>query len=96
MYRWSDMGLEYIAVLNRPCSMEIVRSMKVTVVERGENSQVSPMLLIVVWKRSHSSSSVVGLGSVSQIPNPSSMNRRRKESWSGLPGDRCWFSNMET
>ena len=35
MYRCSDIGLEYIAVLNRPCSMEIVRSMKITVVEGG-------------------------------------------------------------
>jgi hypothetical protein len=35
MHRCSDIGLEYIAVLNRPCSMEIVRSMKITVVERG-------------------------------------------------------------
>ena len=79
MHRCSDIGLEYIAVLNRPCSMEIVRSMKITVVERGVNSQVSPMLLISVLNCSHSISSVVGSGSVSQIPNPSSMNRRRKD-----------------
>ncbi len=79
MYRCSDIGLEYIAVLNWPCSMEIVRSMKITVVERGVNYQVSPMLLISVLNCSHSISSVVGLGSVSQIPNPSLMNRRRKD-----------------
>jgi len=79
MYRCSDIGLEYIAVLNRPCSMEIVRSMKITVVERGVNSQVSPMLLISVLNRSHSISSVVGSESVSQIPNPSSMNCFRKD-----------------
>ena len=53
MYRCSDIGLDYIVVLNWPCSMEIVRSMKITVVERGVNSQVSPMLLISVLNRSH-------------------------------------------
>ena len=35
MYRCSDIGLEYMALLNRPCSMEIVRSMKIMVVEGG-------------------------------------------------------------
>ena len=65
-------------MLNLPCSMEIVRSMKMAVVERSVNSQVRPMLLISVLNRSHSNSSVVGSGSVSQIPKPSSMNRRRK------------------
>ena len=48
MYRWSDISLEYIDVLNRPCLMEIVRSMKITMVERVVNSQVSPILLISV------------------------------------------------
>jgi hypothetical protein len=65
MYRCSDIGLEYIEVINWSCSMEIVRSMKIAVVERGVNSQVSPMLLISVLNCSHSNSSVVGLGSVS-------------------------------
>ena len=83
-------------MLNRPCSMEIVRSMKIKVVERGGNSQVSLMPLISVLNCTHSISSVVGSGSVSQIPNPSSMNCCRKERWCGLPGERCWFSNIET
>ncbi len=68
MYRWSDIGFEEIDVFNCPCSMEIVRSMKIAVVERSVNSQMRPMLLISVLNRSHSNSSVVGLGSVSQIP----------------------------
>ncbi len=69
-------------MLNHPCSMEIVRSMKMAVVERSVNSQVRPMLLISsALNRSHSNSSVAGSGSVSQIPKPSSMNRRRKERW---------------
>ena len=83
-------------MLNLPCSMEIVRSMKMAVVERSVNSQVRPMLLISVLNCSHSNSSVVGSGSVSQIPKPSSMNRRRKERWLGLPGSRCCFSKIDT
>jgi hypothetical protein len=83
-------------VLNRPCLMEIVRSMKMAVVERSVNSQVRPMLLISVLNRSHSNSSVVGSGSVSQIPNPFSMNCQRKERWLGLPGSRCCFLKIDT
>ena len=76
--------------------MNIVRSIKVVVVERVVNSQVSPMLLISFLKRSHSNSSVVGSGSVSQIPKPLSMNCLRKERWRGLPGGRCCSLKMET
>jgi len=65
-------------VLNLPCSMDIFRSMKMAVVEQSMNSQVRPMLLISVLNHSHSISSVVGSGSVSQISKPLSMNRRRK------------------
>ena len=75
--------------------MDIVRSIKVVVAERVVNSQVSPMLLISFLKRSHSNSSVVGTGSVRQIPSPLSMNRRRKESWRGVPGGRYCSSKME-
>ena len=81
---------------NWPFLIETVRSMKVAVVERSVNSQVRPMLSISVLKRSHSISSVVGFGSVSQIPNPSSMNRRRKERWRGFPDEMCCFSKMDT
>ena len=58
-------------------SMEIVRSIKMAVVERSVNSQERPMEVINVLKRVHSCSSINGSGSVSHIPTPSSMNRRR-------------------
>ena len=78
MYRWRDIGLEYIVVEKRPFTRDIVRSMEMAVVKQSVNSQVSPMLLIKVLKLFHSNSSVVGLGSVGHIPKPSSMNRQRK------------------
>ena len=62
-----------------PFLIVIVRSMKIAVVERSVNSQDRPMELISVVKQVHSSSSVDGSGSVSHIPMPSSMNRRRKK-----------------
>ena len=61
----------------RPFSMEIVRSIKMAVVDLSVNSQERPMELINVLKRVHSCSSINGSGSVSHIPTPSSMNRRR-------------------
>ena len=80
---------------NRPFLIETVRSMKVAVVERSVNFQVRPMMLISVLKRFHSISSVVGSGSVSHIPNPSSMNHRRKERWRGFPDEMCCFLKMD-
>ena len=74
---------------NRPFTREIVRSIKVAVVEHLVNSQVRPMLLISVLKHFHSNSSVVGSGSVSHITKPSSMNRRREEIWRGFPDGMC-------
>ena len=62
---------------NRPFSMEIVRSIKMAVVEWSVNSQERPMELIRVVKRVHSCLSVDGSGSVSHILRPSSINRRR-------------------
>ena len=61
----------------RPFSIEIFRSIKMVVVDRSVNSQVSPMELINLLKLVHSCSSINGSGSVIQIPMPSSMNRRR-------------------
>ena len=64
---------------NCPFLMEIVRSIKMSVVERSVKFQERNMELINVVKRVHSSSSVVVSGSVSHIPKPSSMNLLRKE-----------------
>ena len=61
----------------RPFSMDIVRSIKMVVVDLSVNSQERPMEFINALKLVHSCSSIDGSGSVSQIPKPSSMNRRR-------------------
>ena len=81
---------------NRPFLMEIVRSIKMAVVESLLNSQERPMELISVVKRVHSCSSVDGSGSVSHIPKPSSINCPRKERWRGFPGEMCLASNRDT
>jgi hypothetical protein len=70
--------------------------MKMAVVKRYVNSQVSPMLLINVLKLFHSNSSIVGSGSVSHISNPSLMNRQRKERWRGGFYNMCFASKIET
>ena len=80
----------------RPFLMVIVRSMKMALVERSVNSQDRPIELISFLKRVHSSSSVVGSGSMSHMPTPSSMNRRRKKRWRGFPGEMCSASNRDT
>jgi hypothetical protein len=80
----------------RPFEIDILRSMKMAVVKRSVNSQVSPMLLINVLKLFHSNSSIFGSGSVSHIPNPSLMNRQRKERWRGGFDNMCFASKIAT
>ena len=66
------------------------------VVKCSVNSQVQSMMLISVLKLFHSNSSIAGSGSVSHIPDLSSMNHQRKERWRGGFDAMCFASKIET
>jgi len=69
----------------------MVRSMNVAVWERVVNSQVSPMLLINVWKLIQFCSSIALSSCINQMPKPLSMNRRKEEVFLGKSCDVCLF-----
>ena len=76
MYKLRANGLWQRAVSNLPLTISTVISRKMTFLQRLENIQDSPPLLIAALKVFQFCSSTTGSESLSQMPKPSSINRR--------------------